>query len=154
MTGSMNAPRLQSIVERIEKLEEERRAIGADIKDVYTEAKGVGYDVKTLRRVIQARAMDPADLAERETLFDTYMHALGYAVERAVRAVHSGALSMREAAKAAGVSKSTIQRSVPKEGAPADLGTPAEPPPPDTAMDDMMAEHEKLQAMKRAKGFA
>lgn len=149
MTGSVNAPRLQSIVERIEKLEEERRAIGADIKDVYSEAKGVGYDVKTLRRVIKARAQDPADRAEEESLFDVYMHALGHVVERAVRAVHSGALSMREAAKQAGVSKSTIQRSVPKENAPENLGTSE----PDTAMEDILVAKEALDAAKRAKGL-
>jgi uncharacterized protein (UPF0335 family) len=150
MTGPVNAPRLQSIVERIEKLEEERRAIGSDIKDVFTEAKSIGYDVKTLRRVIKARAQDPADRAEQESLFDTYMHALGHAVERAVRAVHSGALSMREAAKQSGVSKSAIQRSVPKEGATVNFGTPA----PDTALDDMLAAKEALDSAKREKGIA
>ena len=75
--GPISADRLKSFVERIEKLEEERRAIGGDIKDVYSEAKGVGYDVKTIRRVVRARAMDAADRAEQETLFDTYCHALG-----------------------------------------------------------------------------
>ncbi len=123
MTGPVNAPRLQSIVERVEKLIEEKKAIGEDIKDVFTEAKSIGYDVKTLRRVIKARAQDPSEREEQESLFDTYMHALGHAVEKAVRAVHEGALSLREAAAQAGVSKSTIQRSVPKETAPANLGT-------------------------------
>jgi uncharacterized protein (UPF0335 family) len=152
MTGPVNAPRLQSIVERIEKLEEERKAIGSDIKDVYSEAKGVGYDVKTLRRVIKARAQDPADRAEQESLFETYMHALGHAVEKAVRAVHEGALSLREAAKQAGVSKSTIQRSVPKEGAPENLGTPA--PADDKALHDALDEDwKRLQEARRAKGL-
>lgn len=124
MTGPVNAPRLQSIVERIEKLEEERKAIGDDIRDIYSEAKGVGYDVKTLRKVVAARKMDQADRDEQQSLFDTYMHALGHAVEKAVRAVHAGALSLRAAAEQAGTSKSTIQRSVPKEGATPNLGTP------------------------------
>jgi len=146
---TVNAPRLQSIVDRIEKLEEERKALGDDIRDVYSEAKGVGYDVKTLRKVIAARKMDEAERTEQETLFDTYMHALGHRVESAVRAVHAGALSMREAAKQAGVSKSTIQRSVPKEGASADLGTPAEDPW--KAVEDSKA---ALDDGLRAKGFA
>jgi len=55
--GPISADRLKSFVERIEKLEEERKAIGGDIKDVYSEAKGVGYDVKTMRKIVsQARA--------------------------------------------------------------------------------------------------
>lgn len=150
MTGHVNAPRLQSIVERIERLEEERKAIGSDIRDIYSEAKGVGYDVKTLRRVIAARKMDQADREEQESLFDTYMHALGHAVEKAVRAVHAGALSMRAAAEQAGVSKSTIQRSVPKEGAPADLGTVAE----DDAEAAMLESKARLDEMKAARGLA
>jgi len=75
--GGMNVGRLQSFVERLEKLDEERRAIGGDIKDVYSEAKGVGYDVKTMRKIVQLRKMDAADRAEQETLLDVYKHALG-----------------------------------------------------------------------------
>jgi uncharacterized protein (UPF0335 family) len=75
--GPISADRLKSFVERIEKLEEERRAIGSDIKDVYSEAKGVGYDVKTMRKIVSLRQMDAADRAEQETLLDTYKHALG-----------------------------------------------------------------------------
>ena len=77
--GSKNArrPRCWCCFERIEKLEEERKAIGGDIKDVYSEAKGVGYDVKTMRKIISMRAMDAADRAEQETLLDVYKHALG-----------------------------------------------------------------------------
>lgn len=75
--GPISADRLKGFVERIEKLEEERRAIGGDIKDVYSEAKGVGYDVKTMRKIISLRAMDAADRAEQETLLDVYKHALG-----------------------------------------------------------------------------
>ena len=59
------------------KLEEERKAIGGDIRDVYSEAKGVGYDVKTMRKIVSLRSMDAADRAEQETLLDTYKHALG-----------------------------------------------------------------------------
>ncbi len=77
MPSPISAGRLKSFVERIEKLEEERKAIGGDIKDVYSEAKGVGYDVKTMRKIIALRAMDAADRAEADTLLDVYKHALG-----------------------------------------------------------------------------
>ena len=77
--GPISADRLKSFVERIEKLEEERKSIGADIKDVYSEAQGVGYDVKTLRKVVSLRQMDAADRSEQETLLDVYKHALGMA---------------------------------------------------------------------------
>ena len=77
--GPISADRLKSFVERIEKLEEERKAIGSDIKDVYSEAKGVGYDVKTMRKIVSLRSMDAADRAEQETLLDVYKHALGIA---------------------------------------------------------------------------
>jgi uncharacterized protein (UPF0335 family) len=75
--GAISADRLKSFVERIEKLEEERHAIGGDIRDVYSEAKGVGYDVKTMRRLVSLRKMDAAERDEQETLLDTYKHALG-----------------------------------------------------------------------------
>jgi uncharacterized protein (UPF0335 family) len=77
--GPISADRLKSFVERIEKLEEERKAIGGDIRDVYSEAKGVGYDVKTMRKIVSLRKMDAADRDEQETLLDTYKHALGMA---------------------------------------------------------------------------
>lgn len=75
--GPISADRLRSFVERVEKLEEERKAIGGDIRDVYSEAKGVGYDVKTMRKIVQIRAQDVADRDEAEALLDTYMLALG-----------------------------------------------------------------------------
>lgn len=75
--GPISADRLKSFIERIEKLEEERKSIGTDIKDVYSEAKGVGYDVKTMRKIVALRAMDSADRAEFETILDVYKHALG-----------------------------------------------------------------------------
>ncbi len=75
--GPISADRLKSFIERIEKLEEERKAIGGDIKDVYSEAKGVGYDVATMRKIVAIRAKDTADVAEQETLLDVYKHALG-----------------------------------------------------------------------------
>jgi len=68
---------LKSIIERIERLEEEKKAISDDIRDVYSEAKGNGYDVKTLRTVVKLRKQDPNERAEAETLLETYLHALG-----------------------------------------------------------------------------
>jgi uncharacterized protein (UPF0335 family) len=68
---------LKSIIERIERLEEEKKAIADDIRDVYAEAKGNGYDVKALRTIVRLRKQDPAARAEQETILETYMHALG-----------------------------------------------------------------------------
>lgn len=75
--GPISADRLKSFVERIEKLEEERAAIGGDVREVYAEAKGVGYDVKTMRKLVALRKLDAADRAEQETLLDVYKAALG-----------------------------------------------------------------------------
>ena len=75
--ATISADRLKSFVERIEKLEEERQALSSDIRDVYSEAKGVGYDIKTLRTIIALRKKNAADRAEQETLLDVYKHALG-----------------------------------------------------------------------------
>jgi uncharacterized protein (UPF0335 family) len=71
------AKRLLSIIERIERLEEERKALQADIKDIYTEAKSAGYDVPTIRLLIKRRAEDAAKREEREALLETYLAALG-----------------------------------------------------------------------------
>jgi uncharacterized protein (UPF0335 family) len=68
---------LKSIVERIEHLEEEKKAISSDIRDVYAEAKGNGYDVTALRAVIRLRKQDKHERAEQEALVETYLHALG-----------------------------------------------------------------------------
>lgn len=69
--------RLRLLVERIERLEEEKKGISDDIKDVYSEAKAVGYDVKVLRQVIRLRKMRPDDRREMEAVLDAYMAALG-----------------------------------------------------------------------------
>jgi uncharacterized protein (UPF0335 family) len=69
--------RLKSFIERIERLEEERRALGNDIKEVYAEAKGTGFDAKIMRQVIRLRRMDKDDLDEQESLLDVYKRALG-----------------------------------------------------------------------------
>ncbi len=75
--AAVSTQRLKSFVERIEKLEDERRAIGEDIRDIYSEAKSAGFDVKTMRKIVSLRRVDAADRAEQETLLDTYKHALG-----------------------------------------------------------------------------
>ena len=110
--ATVNSDRLKSFVERVERLEEERKAIGGDIKDVYSEAKGVGYDVGTMRKVVRLRGMDAADRAEQETLLDVYMHALGM-VDRIDARLAAGE-SQRDVEEAEGVSKSTVQRRGPK----------------------------------------
>jgi uncharacterized protein (UPF0335 family) len=69
--------RLRSLVERIERLEEERKALGSDIKDIYAEAKSAGFDVKVLRQLIQIRRKDANEVEEQETMLDTYRRALG-----------------------------------------------------------------------------
>ncbi len=68
---------LKSIVERIERLEEEKKAISDDIKDVYTEAAGSGFDKKALRAVVRLRKLDKAERDEQEALMETYLNALG-----------------------------------------------------------------------------
>jgi uncharacterized protein (UPF0335 family) len=79
--GGIAADQLKSIIERIERLEEEKAGIASDIKDIFAEAKGNGYDVKTLRKVIQLRKKDAAERDEEEFLLDTYKRALGLAPE-------------------------------------------------------------------------
>lgn len=76
-TGGVAADRLRGIVDRIERLEEERKALGADIRDIYSEAKSAGFDVKALRELIKIRKQDAARVEETETLLDVYRRALG-----------------------------------------------------------------------------
>ena len=68
---------LRTIIERIERLEEEKAALTADLREVYAEAKGNGFDVKTLRSVVRLRKQETAERGEQQALLDTYMHALG-----------------------------------------------------------------------------
>jgi uncharacterized protein (UPF0335 family) len=68
---------LKSIIERIERLEEEKKSISDDIRDVYAESKGNGFDVKALRTIVRLRKQDPNERQEQETILETYMHALG-----------------------------------------------------------------------------
>jgi len=75
--GGIAADRLRSLIERIERLEEERAALAGDVREVYAEAKGSGFDTKIMRQIVRLRKMDKADLQEQETLLDLYKRALG-----------------------------------------------------------------------------
>ena len=76
-TGGIAADRLRSIIERIERLEEEKKALSSDIKDIYAESKSAGFEVKVIRQIISIRKQEPADVEEQETLLDLYRRALG-----------------------------------------------------------------------------
>ena len=75
--GGVAADRLKSFIGRIERLEEERTALGADIREIFAEAKGTGFDTKIMRQVIKLRKMDQADRQEQEHLLELYKRALG-----------------------------------------------------------------------------
>jgi uncharacterized protein (UPF0335 family) len=77
--GGIAAKRLRSFIERIERLEEEKAALAADVREVYAEAKGDGFDVKTMRQIVRLRKMESSDRAEQEALLDLYKAALGLA---------------------------------------------------------------------------
>jgi uncharacterized protein (UPF0335 family) len=76
--GGIDSSRLRSIVERLERLEEEKRELQSDIRDVLAEAKSVGYDVKIIRIILKLRKMNAADRDEQEALTDTYRRALDF----------------------------------------------------------------------------
>ncbi|HYE52667.1 MAG TPA: DUF2312 domain-containing protein [Azospirillaceae bacterium] len=75
--GGIAADRLRSFIERIERLEEEKKGIADDIKDVYAEAKGTGFDTKVMRQIIRLRKMEKNDRQEAEAILELYMSALG-----------------------------------------------------------------------------
>ena len=75
--GAVAADQLRLFIERIERLEEEKKTIADDIRDVYAEAKGTGFDVKALRTIVRLRKQDADERREHETILETYMHALG-----------------------------------------------------------------------------
>ena len=79
-TESVTRDQLRSVIERIERLEEEKKTISDDIRDVFAEAKGNGYDVKALRTIVRLRKQDANERAEHEAILDTYMNALGMTV--------------------------------------------------------------------------
>jgi uncharacterized protein (UPF0335 family) len=75
--GGVAAEHLRSFIERIERLEEEKKALADDIRDVYSEAKASGFEVKVMRQIVKIRKMDKDELDEQEALLETYMRALG-----------------------------------------------------------------------------
>ena len=75
--GGIATERLRSIVDRIERLNAEKKALAEDIKDIFAEAKSAGFDAKALRRIIRERTWEPAELEEHETIVDLYRSALG-----------------------------------------------------------------------------
>ncbi len=77
--ANSTADQLRSIIERIENLEEEKANLSADIKEIYSEAKGNGFDIKALRAIIRIRKKDDHERMEEEAVLATYMHALGMA---------------------------------------------------------------------------
>jgi uncharacterized protein (UPF0335 family) len=79
--GGVAVERLRSFIERIERLEEEKSALSGDIKEVYAEAKGSGFEPKIMRQIIKIRKMDKDALDEEESLLDLYKHALGMTPE-------------------------------------------------------------------------
>ena len=79
--GGIAGEHLRSLIERIEHLEEERGGIAGDIREVYSEGRAAGFDVKTMRQVIRLRKMEKADRDEQEALLDLYRHAIGMDAE-------------------------------------------------------------------------
>jgi len=75
--GDIAGAQLKSFIERIERLEEEKRALGEDIKEVYAEAKGTGFEPKIMRQILKIRKMDKDEHDEQESLLDIYKRALG-----------------------------------------------------------------------------
>ncbi|MCA8927389.1 MAG: DUF2312 domain-containing protein [Alphaproteobacteria bacterium] len=77
--GGITAEQLRSYIERIERLEEEKAELAANVREVFAEAKANGFDTKVMRQVLKLRKMDANDRAELESLLDLYLHALGMA---------------------------------------------------------------------------
>lgn len=77
VSGGVAAGQIMSIINRVERLEEEKAALAGDIKEVYAEAKSNGYDVKILRQIVSIRKKDAAERQEQEAILDLYLHAIG-----------------------------------------------------------------------------
>ena len=75
--GGIAGDQLRSYIERIERLEEEKAALTADVKEIFSEAKGTGFDVKIMRQIIRLRKLDREDRQEQEELLQLYQHAIG-----------------------------------------------------------------------------
>ena len=78
-TGGVAGAQLRAFIERVERLEEEKKTISDDIKEVFAEAKANGFDTKVMRQIVRIRKQDTAERQEQEALLDLYMHALGMA---------------------------------------------------------------------------
>lgn len=76
-TGGVAGQRLKSLIERIERLEDEKKGLADDVKDVYAEAKGVGFDGPTIRRIVKLRKMEPEKIREQDELLELYKSAIG-----------------------------------------------------------------------------
>lgn len=79
ISQTVSAAQLRAFVERIERLEEDRKTIGDDIKEVYAEMKGTGFDTAAVRQIVAMRRKDDAERQEEESILELYMHALGMA---------------------------------------------------------------------------
>lgn len=108
--GGIAGDRLRSFIEHIERLEEEKRATAEDIKEVFAEAKGAGFDTKVMRLIIKERRMDADDLAEQRTILDIYRDALGMFVDTPL-----GAAAMASVDKAAARAKPVVSPTQPHE---------------------------------------
>lgn len=75
--GGVASEHLRSYIDRIERLEEEKAGLAADIREIYAEAKGNGFDAKTMRRIVALRKLDQSERSEQDALLDLYRHALG-----------------------------------------------------------------------------
>lgn len=120
---------LRSIVERIERLEEEKQAIADDIKEVYAEAKGNGFDTPTIRKVVKLRKQDTAERQEQEALLDVYLAALGMTpIEREIASADAAGAAESTPSGIPREASGTLKRRVGKsiKAAVATLGTPAE----------------------------
>jgi uncharacterized protein (UPF0335 family) len=84
--GGVAVERLRSFIERIERLEEDKRALSGDIKEVYAEAKGTGFEPKIMRQIVKIRRMDKQEVDEEESLLDLYKRALGMTPEAEIEA--------------------------------------------------------------------
>lgn len=84
VTETVAAAELRQFIERVERLEEEKKAISDDIKDVYGEAKGRGYDTKAIRQLVRERKQDANERLEQETILDTYRAALGMLASKGI----------------------------------------------------------------------
>ena len=76
-TGGIAADRLRSFIERVERLEEDRANLNADIREVFGEAKSAGFDAKTMRQIVRLRKLEPAERQEQEHLLEIYRNAVG-----------------------------------------------------------------------------